>query len=325
MEKARDICPLLNHFMVINIAAVEGKCEDAYAYSFGDTYGMLGVFDGCGGLGARKYDSYHKHTGAYIASRIAGRVALDWFEGDLPCDQTGMYSHESCIAESLKEKLDNALNTTKGHLDTSARSGGGTMVKNLPTTASIAVMDWSNYERVRCLFMWAGDSRGFILSPKGMMQCTKDDLRIDGDAFDNLYSDSPLSNVVSADGDYHINTFRYPAKAPAIVISATDGTFGYWPSPMHYEWMFVNSLMRAGSFEEWEELIKAETASVAADDATMVMAIFGWSSFEELRASFAARHEYLKNGLENAHTEEELRIFWDEYRRTYYREDSAAM
>ena len=323
MEKANNALPLLDYFMVINVPAVEGKGEDAFAYSFGDTYGMLGVFDGCGGLGARKYDSYHKHTGAYIAARVAASVALDWFEGDLPCDQTGMYSHEKVIAESLKAKLDTALNSAKEHLDTTGRTGGGTMVKNLPTTASIAVMDWSNYERVRCLFMWAGDSRGFVLNPSGLMQCTKDDLRIDGDAFDNLYSDSPLSNVVSGDGDYHINTFRYPAKAPAIVISATDGTFGYWPSPMHYEWMFVDTLMNSASLGEWEERIRAEVASVASDDATLVMAVFGWNSFEKLRAAFAERHAYLKNGLENAHTEEELRVFWDEYRHNYYREENA--
>ena len=53
------------------------------------------------------------------------------------------------------------------------------------------------------------------------------------------------------------------------------------------------------------------------------MAVFGWNSFEKLRAAFAERHAYLKNGLENAHSEEELRVFWDEYRHNYYREENA--
>ncbi|MBQ4090100.1 MAG: hypothetical protein IJC56_09540 [Clostridia bacterium] len=323
MNKAANGQPLLNHFMIINRAAVEGKCEDSYAYSFGDTYGMLGVFDGCGGLGARKYDAYHKHTGAYIASRITGGVVLDWFEGDMPCDQTGMYSSEKRICEGLKTRIDKALDTAKNHLEAGVRTGG-MMVKPFPTTLNVAVMDWSNYDRVRCLFLWAGDSRSFVLDPNGLVQCTKDDLRIDGDAFDNLYSDSPLSNVVSGDGDYHINAVRFPATVPAIVISATDGTFGYWPSPMHYEWMFVNTLMCASSFEDWEARLNGELEAVAADDATLAMGVFGWHSFDEMRAAFAPRYEYLRVGLENAQTEEELRIFWDEYRRTYYREAAAA-
>lgn len=309
---------LMNHMSLINHAAVEGQCEDSYAYCFCETYGMLGVFDGCGGLGARRYEKLDNRTGAYIASRVAGKTALEWFERDMPCDQTGMYQNAQRAADGLKQHLDKALADMLAEIEPAGRPGGGTMIRPLPTTASIALMDWSDAESIRCLFMWAGDSRCFILRPDGLRQCTRDDLRIEGDAFENLYGDSPLSNLVSADGDYRINSARIVCRAPAIVLAATDGTFGYWPSPMHFEWLLTDTLMRADSPEDWEKRLGAQLEEVAADDATLVMAAFGWQDFECMRRDFAQRHEYLCNGLNGAETQDALREFWQEYRQGYY-------
>lgn len=309
---------LMNHMALISHAAVEGQCEDSYAYCFCEKYGMLGVFDGCGGLGARRYERLDNRTGAYIAARVAGRAALEWFEHDMPCDQTGMYQDAQHAADGLKLRLDKALTDTRTEIEPAGRLGGGTMIRPLPTTASVALMDWADAETIRCMFMWAGDSRGFILRPDGLRQCTRDDLRIDGDAFENLYADSPLSNLVSADGDYRINSARILCRAPAIVFAATDGAFGYWPSPMHFEWLLTDTLLRADSPGDWENRLNAQLAEVAADDATLVMAAFGWQNFECMRRDFAQRHEYLCNRLNGAPTRDALRAFWQEYRQGYY-------
>ena len=48
--------------------------------SRGEIVGSIGVFDGCGGLGARQYKHYEDHTGAYIASRIASGAVYEWFQ-----------------------------------------------------------------------------------------------------------------------------------------------------------------------------------------------------------------------------------------------------
>lgn len=309
---------LFDHVTLINRAAVEGQCEDSYAYCFGDTYGMLGVFDGCGGLGARRYEKLDNRTGAYIAARVAGKTALEWFESDMPCDQTGMYQYARRAADGLKLRLDKALSDMREEIEPVKQLVGGTMIRPLPTTASVALMDWADGEKIRCLFMWAGDSRVFILRPDGLRQCTRDDLRIEGDAFENLYADSPLSNLVSADGDYRINSARIICRAPAIVIAATDGAFSYLPSPMHFEWLITDTLMHADSPGDWERRIDAQLAEVAADDATLVMATFGWRDFECMRRDFAVRHEYLFNALNGAATRDELRTLWQEYRQGYY-------
>lgn len=309
---------LMNHMTLINRAALEGQCEDSYTCCFREKYGMMGVFDGCGGLGARRYEKMNDRTGAYIASRVAGRTTLEWFEREMPCDQTGMYQDAQRAADGLKRRFDDALAGVRAEIETSGRLGGGTMIRPLPTTASIALMDWSDAANIRCLFMWAGDSRGFILRPDGLRQCTRDDLRIEGDAFENLYADSPLSNLVSADGDYHINSGRVICRAPAVVITATDGVFGYLPSPMHLEWLLTDTLLSADSPEDWQRRLDEALAEVAADDATLVMVTFGWQDFECMQRDFAKRHEYICDALKDAPTEETLRTLWQEYRRGYY-------
>ncbi len=42
--------------------------------------GLVGVFDGCGGIGSRRYEILNSKTGAYIASRIVGECVAEWFE-----------------------------------------------------------------------------------------------------------------------------------------------------------------------------------------------------------------------------------------------------
>lgn len=49
---------------------------------------MIGVFDGCGGLGSRRFKDHENHTAAYIAARVAGKATLEWFEKHMPLDQT---------------------------------------------------------------------------------------------------------------------------------------------------------------------------------------------------------------------------------------------
>jgi len=49
-----------------------GLGEDSFSYSFvGQEAGYISVFDGCGGMGARKYPKAGNKTGARVASKLA--------------------------------------------------------------------------------------------------------------------------------------------------------------------------------------------------------------------------------------------------------------
>jgi serine/threonine protein phosphatase PrpC len=315
---------LLNHIMYISRAAIEGQCEDAFAYSFQDDYGMIAVFDGCGGIGAKQYSNCEDRTAAFIAARIASCTVLEWFEMQMPCDQRGMYASSKEIVHNLKSTLDENFEKVKQMLDVEKSGLTGTLIRSFPTTASIAMIDGAKPSELNCTFLWAGDSRGYILQPGGLKQCTKDDLRIEEDAFENLYADSPLSNMLNAECNYQINIQKFTCRLPAIVFTATDGTFGYLPSPMHYEWMLVRTLCQSKSFSDWEIRLREEISTVTGDDSTLVMAIYGWNSFAELQESFRHRHAVLKDMLEGNLTEDQLRTIWDSYQHGYnvYAEDA---
>lgn len=311
----------LNLLLLVSHAVMEGKGEDAYVYSFEDVnavpYGMIGVLDGCGGLGARQYPSCEGHTGAYIAARVAAAACHEWFRESMPNGQEGMYRDEAKSAASLKERVDGDLEQAWAYLGGEKAKIRGDMIRVLPTTASLAVVDYTDPGSMNCLFLWAGDSRGYVLQADGLKQCTRDDLRAYSDAFENLYADSPLSNMIHAEKDYRINTARVACRKPTIVITATDGVFGYLPSPMHLEYLLLDTMLRAEDPEQWQKLLAEQLGKTAADDCTLMLSALGWKSFADMQESFRPRAAVLRELLQDAGDVDALRAIWQEYQVNY--------
>ena len=93
-----------------------------------------------------------------------------------------------------------------------------------------------------CHVFWAGDSRAYVFEPDGARQLMSDDLRDPGDALANLRRDSVVSNAMSADTEFHVNYRRVELQAPFLLVCATDGCFGYLPTPMHFEQLVLAPL-----------------------------------------------------------------------------------
>lgn len=308
----------LNHLMCISREITPGNGEDGYAYYMDQGHGMIAALDGCGGLGAKQYDQYERKTGAYIAARIVGKSIFDWYKRVITPDPRRLAEQGERLAGDVKAEIDNTLQRSCQYLSNQHSTIKGGMIRPLPTTASVAMIQYGDAAKLDCLFLWAGDSRGYILQPGGLMQCTHDDLRIEGDAFDNLYSDSPLSNMIHAEKGYIIHTNRVVIDAPAIVITATDGTFGYLPSPMHYELLLLRALHEADSFADWKTSLERMIADVAADDSTLLMAVFGFASFKQLKNAFHARRIDLENMLRGVSDVSRLNLIWQDYKGGYY-------
>ena len=71
--------PLDFHTAVFCGEARENLGEDNWCYHFCENMGILGVFDGCGGSGSKKYENFSGKTGAYVASRIVAGGLEIWF------------------------------------------------------------------------------------------------------------------------------------------------------------------------------------------------------------------------------------------------------
>jgi serine/threonine protein phosphatase PrpC len=245
----------------------------------GPDLGLVGVFDGMGGAGGTVYETPEgRRTGAYLASRIARDVVerrmLDLLEPD--------WHLQLAVQRALKERLQ--------ELNPAPSSLRSRLIRALPTTMALLALQrsqpggavWAGH------VLWAGDSRAYVFESSGAHQLTTDDLRDPGDALANLRQDSVVSNAMSADTEFHVNYRRVELRAPFLAVCATDGCFGYLPTPMHFEHLVLGCLLEARTTAAWSSAVQAKITAVTGDDAAMSTLGVG-ADFKEFQQLFAPR------------------------------------
>lgn len=297
-----------------------GCGEDAFAYSFlNGNIGYIGVYDGCGGMGAKKYTLAGNKTGARIASLLAGYVTDDFYNKNLFC-------FDGKDAERMKREFSINFKKINEYLksDDSRIKIGGSLFKSIPTTASIVVLRNNDNKSIDCEYIWAGDSRGYFLDNNGMCQVTADDLDTVEDAFTNLRSDARMSNVINADKDFWLNEKIINIKLPTAVITSTDGGFAYFNTPMEFEYAILKSLYTAENISEWQDNIYNYMSEYAGDDFSIIIAVYGFDSFNKMKSYYKSRFEYLYENFISkisGSDEENLKKLWSVYSTSYYRRD----
>jgi len=145
-----------------------------------------------------------------------------------------------------------------------------------------------------CHLFWAGDSRAYLLEPaSGAHQLTVDDIRSGGDAMNNLREDSVVSNAMSADTDFVVHHHKVQLTAPFLVAAATDGCFGYLPTPMHFEYLVLAALRDSPDADGWSAAVQTAIAQVTGDDASMSLLAVG-AEHARLKELFADRTAQLE-------------------------------
>ncbi len=254
----------------------------------GPDLGLVAVFDGMGGAGGTVYETPDgRRTGAYIGSRVARDVVerrmLDLLEPDWNLNG-------KAAAHELKRSVQSALRERLEELKAPPSGLRSRLLRALPTTMALVALqrtqpggpNWTAH------VLWAGDSRAYVLEPAGVRQLSTDDLRDPGDALANLRRDSVVSNAMSADTDFHINYRRVKLEAPFMVMGATDGCFGYVPTPMHFEDLVLRHLAAARDVDGWSAGLQEEISAITGDDAAMAVLGVG-ADFKEFKELFAPR------------------------------------
>lgn len=318
MKKRKKENMLLSEYLDSVFAVYEEKVEDggedSYIYSTADKAAFLAVCDGCGGLGSLTYPEWGGRTGAYMASRAVAFSLEKWFDA--------VYEKDSFFSDNDSELITESIHNGYTMLENIERPVSkikGSMVRPFPTTLAAVLIKRSG-NKLALKAIWAGDSRVYCLSAKGLAQLTIDDIYGE-DALSNLTRDGALTNVISSDGNYEIHSDTFETDIPCVVIAATDGCFGYIPTPMHFEYMLLVCLCNSTSYTDWKENIGKCLKEISGDDATMCVAVFGKKSFSEMKNSFFERKMFLEEKyivpLENS-DDEIVQTLWSEYKTGYY-------
>ncbi len=292
-----------------------------------DMRALVAVLDGCGGTGARRYLLAEGWSGARLASHLAGRRLCRWFSELNREEENGQTAEDQALAlhDALEEELLAAKDALAGE-GTSRISSR--LSKELPTTLAALTAEAFPNARLRLRSFWAGNSRNYVLLPRGLRQLSRDDLVGGYDPWEDLSRDGVLSNSVNASVPFVIHAAETEVSLPCLIFSATDGVFSYFDSPIRLEWLLLSTLREAESPLAWENALREEFGALAADDHTLQLAALGFESFAELQKAYAGRlelleREYIPALQEAAEAEdsEQLRALWERYKTDYFEYD----
>ncbi len=272
----------LDTVLVIDKPIRENLGEDSFYCAAGKTSAIISVCDGCGGLGARKYESLQGHTGAYMASRIVSGAISGWYHKNYHKKweniQRFAASIDACIREAYAVCEPYGIEKMKIM---------GSMVRKFPTTLALAYAEAAK-DGICLHLLWAGDSRIYLLDTHGLAQLTEDDT--DGlDAYENLFSDGAMTNVLSSDGKYGLHYRTIHLHTPCLIFAATDGCFGYIPSPMEFEYTVLHNIHTSKTPDEFKKNLKADFMRYAEDDLTLGLMSFFYGSFEQMQEQLSER------------------------------------
>lgn len=276
---------LLDFFIMLNVDARKGFGEDSWCYAFSKSAGLIAAFDGCGGSGARKHEFYTGHSEAYIASRLCAGAFFDGFRDSFVQQEKPTSAQQ--IFEISKQYCQNTFAAYRPPAGQGFRIKSS-MITTLPTTVAAAIIQPSNGE-ILTSAAWAGDSRVYALTPRGLAQISLDD----ADDHDPYETDAMMTNTINADRAPRVNQKVCRIPLPAIIFTATDGCFAYYTTPMEFEGVLLSTLLSASCPNDWESALSEQIGRVAGDDYTLVMAVLGFQRFENLKQAFSRRYNFL--------------------------------
>lgn len=260
----------------------EGLGEDANPLFIANEekeYYAVGVFDGMGGSGAKDCESQYKgrHTQAFVASRIIREETEKYLKQN---------SFPKVSKEDLKVVLTERLEKEKKDYPSPPSKLRSRLVREYPTTlAVITVMKEKEMYRIRSF--WAGDSRNYLWTKDGFFQISLDDLNEKNDPQENLRNDAGLANCICAGSDFVINEKDIKIAEPFVILSATDGCYGYLKTIMHFQYLLLEGLQTSSDLESWKSYIEEKLNEVTGDDMSFALVAVGFDDYSHLKSYFS--------------------------------------
>lgn len=316
--------------VMINEEQLKGKGEDSVLGIIQPNVSLFVSLDGCGGAGAQQYSSAGGMSGARISAEHTGMALRSWFlNSGYGFIGTGLRSDKEIAAE-MRNAICLELRDVEKQLGPSQSSVQSKLSRTFPTTLAAVMVEAEDTNLLRCVSFWAGDSRTYIFRCSGLQQTSRDDLRGGRDPFDVLGNDGKLSNIICADGMFEIHSRTDTITEPCIVLTATDGCFSYYASPIQFEWVLLETISQSSGPLDWENRLRKEIGAYAADDYTVSAAVIGFQNWEAVRQAYRFRKEQLETeyltdiqrALEQDDQEAHRQI-WLRYKHQYMMEEGS--
>lgn len=275
------------NYISINIPKKKDKGEDADPlYIIQEGLAFVGVFDGMGGSGSTEYTTPNGiHTGAYFASRKVCNTCKGYIN-----EATSDVLDIDMLSKRIKEDLTQCMEQY-GIKPSGLRSS---IIRILPTTLAIIGANTEG-NNTHITSYWCGDSRNYILTKQGLLQVSEDDLSKKQDPLENLRNDESLSNCICQDKPFTIHVKDCGVYTePIMIISATDGCFGYLKSPMHFEYLLLSTLVSSQNSKEWQDKLESNLKTISGDDFSLGIVMID-GNFMYWRNNMVDRFSVLKN------------------------------
>lgn len=303
--KKEEVMDEIEHTFIICREQVEEKGEDFYLAQKNAEYLLLGVFDGCGGSGAKVYPQFDGQTGARVASRTLAEAVKEWFMN-------------SEVKEKPEQNLQKMMERKLKECQKEVQSGQmllGSLKKEFPSTMAAFLVP---KEMNQADFFWCGDSRGYVLDDTGLHQVTLDDVPIT-DAMENLREDAPMTNVANASVPFTVHRKSAKLEKKSLILAATDGCFGYLPSPMEFEKFLLKTMAESENMQQWESELEKEIQKVTGDDFTLAIWSGMFADYQKMKENFHKRHMDVEQQYPLYEKVSEERLFqqWEEYKKSY--------
>ncbi len=266
---------------------IAGKGEDALplALTTADmSQSLIAVADGLGGAGARTVST---STGEATAARVASQLTIEelaaWWAQTNDAPRSDYLDLKRSIAGILRHQL----------RDQADAGVVGTLVREYPTTLAAATVTRTG-STAHVSVIWAGDSRVYLLNDQGLQLLTTDQVSGDTDELAQMYADPQMTNMISADRPFNLQVAETTLQDPFLLLTATDGCFGYLPSPAHLEAVLLEELQAADSESDWARKLTRCFNGVAGDDTSFAAMLFG-GTFGGLQRGVRDRAEQVRN------------------------------